>query len=132
MHTYVDECLKARLLPFIKKYHSDGEYVFWPDLASSHYGEDSLDFLIENGIHHVDKGDNTADLPECRAIEDFWSILKGKVYENNWEAKTLDELKDRMVFCLNKVDRTSIQRLIEGTTKRLARVKRFNIIEKQK
>ena len=72
MHnTYVNECLKARLLPFIKKYHSDGEHVFLPDLASlhSHYGEDALDFLIENGIHHVDKGDNPANSPECRAIE---------------------------------------------------------------
>ena len=43
-------------------------------------------FLYENLIHHVDKVDNPANLPEVRPIEDFWSILKAKVYEYNWEA----------------------------------------------
>ena len=40
--------------------------------------------------------DNTANLPEVRPIEDFWSILKAKVYENNWEAKTLHQLEIRI------------------------------------
>jgi len=26
-----------------------------------------------------------------RPIGDFWSLLKAKVYENNWEAKTLHQ-----------------------------------------
>ena len=42
--------------------------------------------LIENNINHVDKFDKPKHLPEARPIEDFWSILKGKVYENNWKA----------------------------------------------
>ena len=45
--------------------------------------EHSLDFLCENLIHHVDKVDNPTNLPEVRPIEDFWSISKAKVYENN-------------------------------------------------
>ena len=32
---YLEECLVKRLLPFIKKYHRDDQYVFWPDMASS-------------------------------------------------------------------------------------------------
>ena len=48
-------------------------------------------------IHHVDKVDNPANLPEVRPIEDFWSILKAKVFENNWEAKTLHKLESRNV-----------------------------------
>ena len=74
---YRDSCLAPRLLPFIKTNHSDGNYIFWPD------AEHSLDFLCENLIHHADKIDNPANLPEVRPIEDFWSILKAKVYENN-------------------------------------------------
>ena len=89
---YRDECLSKRLLPFIKQFHSDDNYVFWPDLASSHYAEASLDFMIENSINHVDKFDNPANLPEARPIEDLWSILKGKVYENGWEAKSLHQI----------------------------------------
>ena len=44
----------------------------------------------------VDKVDNAANLPEVRPIEDFWSLLKAKVYENNWEAKTLHQLEFRI------------------------------------
>ena len=79
------ETLRIRLYSYYD--HSDRNYIFWPDQAGCHYAEHSLDVLCENLIHHVDKGDNPANLPEVRPIEDFWSILKAKVYENNWEAK---------------------------------------------
>ena len=36
-HIYLQECLIKRLMPFINQHHSDGNYVFWPDCASSHY-----------------------------------------------------------------------------------------------
>ena len=55
-----------------------------------------MDFLCENLIHHVDKVDNPANLHEVRPRKDFWSILKAKVYENNWEAKTLHQLEVRI------------------------------------
>ena len=37
---YLEECLKKILLPFIQKYHSDSDVLFWPDLASIHYSKD--------------------------------------------------------------------------------------------
>lgn len=45
---YINKCLKSRLLPSIKKYHQDNNYVFWPDKAISHYSKKS-------GIHAVPK-----------------------------------------------------------------------------
>ena len=30
---YLEECIKKKSIPFIAKHHSDGEYVFKPDLA---------------------------------------------------------------------------------------------------
>ena len=51
--------------------------------------------ISKNLIHHVDKADNTANLPEARPIEDFWAQVKVKLYENNWEViirKCLKEL----------------------------------------
>ena len=69
---YRDNFLAPRLLPFIKTNHFDGNYIFWPD------AEHSLDFLCENLIHHVDKVDNPANLPEVRPIEDFWSKIKSQ------------------------------------------------------
>ena len=35
-----------RLLPFIKKYHSDENYIFWPNQAGCPYAEHSLDFFL--------------------------------------------------------------------------------------
>ena len=32
-------CIKKRLFPFIEEHHSDGQYLFLPDLASSHYSK---------------------------------------------------------------------------------------------
>ena len=68
---YRDSCSAPRLLLFIKKNHSDRNYIFWPDQAGCHYAGHSLDFLCNNLIHLVDKGDNPANLPEVRPIEDF-------------------------------------------------------------
>ena len=65
-------------------------------------------FYAINLIHHVDKVDNLANLPEVRPIEDFWSIIKDKVYENNWEAKTLHQLEVRIKKCLKEVDQLTL------------------------
>ena len=38
---YVKECLVKRLLPFIHKYNYEN-YIFWPDLASAHYSNETV------------------------------------------------------------------------------------------
>ena len=90
---YLNEALKKKVIPFIKKYHSDGEYIFWPDLATSHYAKTVTSYLTDQKINFVQKEDNPDNLPECRPIEDYWGILKDKVYEHNWQAKNLDQLR---------------------------------------
>ena len=83
-------------------------------------------------IHHVDKGDNPADLPEVRPREDFWSILKVKVYENNWEAKTLHELEVRIKKCLKEGDQVTIFKTFGCVKKRLNDIRMFDFIENRK
>ena len=34
---YIDKCLEKSLLPLIEKHHVNSNYIFWPDLVSSHY-----------------------------------------------------------------------------------------------
>ena len=65
---YLKECVIKRLIPSIQKYHSDGNYVFWPDLASSHYANTVVAHLKENVIF-VEKIDNPPAVPELRPIE---------------------------------------------------------------
>ena len=108
------------------------EIIFWRDQAGSHYAEHSLDFLCENLIHHADKVDNPANLPEVRPIEDFWSILKAKVYENNWEAQTLHQLEVRIKKSLKEVDQVTILKTAGCVKKRLNDIRMFDIIENRK
>ena len=73
---YLNECIKKkRLVPFIKEHHFNDQYLFWPDLASSHYAKTVVTYFKEQKINFVEKEDNPPNVPECRPIEDFWSIF---------------------------------------------------------
>ena len=87
--------------------------------------------MLENSIEHVDKNENPANLQEARPIENLWSILKGKVYENGWKANSLKQLRLRIKKCLSEIDNTTIQGLFEGIKKTLDFIRRKNIIEKR-
>ncbi|XP_065674162.1 uncharacterized protein LOC136091102 [Hydra vulgaris] len=82
---YNNECLEKRLLPFIHKYHGDFNYLFWPDLARSHYSKDSLNWK-DQYVYYVDKESNPPNVPQALPIENFWGHLAQKVYEGDWQA----------------------------------------------
>ncbi|XP_031629638.1 prostatic acid phosphatase-like [Contarinia nasturtii] len=86
--------------------------MFWPDLASSHYAKKTLDWLTEQNIPFVPKKDNPPDIPQARLIEDFWSVLKRKVYEKGWEAQNEQQLIGRIKQKLEKVDILVVQSII--------------------
>jgi len=124
---YLKECVIKRLIPFIQKYHSDGNYVFWPNLASSHYANTVVTHLKEENVIFVEKFDNPPAVPELRPVKNFWSILKGLVYEKNWEAKTGDDLKNRIKYCLKKIDMNLVHRLVSSVPSKLDHVRRHGI-----
>ena len=68
---YLKNCIKKRLIPFINAHHSDGNYVFWPDLASSHYVKSVVIYLNEEKVNFIQKFENPQNIPEARPIEDF-------------------------------------------------------------
>ncbi|CAF0991596.1 unnamed protein product [Rotaria magnacalcarata] len=92
---YVQKCL-PKLLAFIRRYHADNNYIFWPDLASSHYPKTTITWLNEQNIHFVPKQVNPPNLPKAKPIEDFWSILADKVYHGGWLATTEQQLINRI------------------------------------
>ena len=63
----INECLEKRY-PFIHKYHGDFNYLFWPDLASSHYPKGSLNWM-DKYVSYVDKESNPPNLPQARPIK---------------------------------------------------------------
>ena len=44
---YLNECIKKKITPFIERHLSDGEYLFRPDLATSHYAKAVVDYMGE-------------------------------------------------------------------------------------
>jgi hypothetical protein len=126
---YLDNCIEKRLIPFINQYHSDGSYVFWPDLASAHYAKSVTRFLNEKNVNFVQKADNPAKVPECRPIEDHWAIVKGLVYKNNWQADNLDQLRNRIRYCIKNMDNTIMQHLSQSVQRRLNDIRRNGVPE---
>ena len=44
--TYLDQCIKVRLIPFLERHHNKEKVLFWPDLASSHYGHKVTQYRV--------------------------------------------------------------------------------------
>jgi hypothetical protein len=109
--TYIDNCL-TRLKDFIDKYHSDENYVFWPDLASSHYARITTQVMDSVGIKYVRKDENPPNVPQLRPIETFWAYLQRKLYENGWQAENIKQLSRRIRFIIRKTPEDLCQRLM--------------------
>ena len=80
----------------------------------------------------MENHENAANVPEVRAIEDFWSILKDKVYEKGWVAKSLDQLKNRIRYCWRNMDLKLVYDLLAGTSSKLSNVRMYGLIENRR
>ena len=79
-------------------------------MAPYHYHKDVIKFLNENKVPFVQKLENPPNCPEIRSVEKFWSLLKQKVYQNNWEATNTQSLirkikKEAKTFDINYCQR---------------------------
>ena len=127
-HVYLEKCIKNRLVPFLRKYHSGGKYVFWPDLATSHYANSVQNWLSENNITVVAKADNPANVPEVRPIEDLFAYIKRKVYRKGWSANNIHQLEQRIRSTMRNLPNSIVQKLMGSTIRRLDHVRRYGII----
>ena len=108
---YIDQCL-PKLKQFIERKHTQDKIIFWPDLASSHYAKKTLNWLTEQNIPYVPKQDNPPNVPQARPIEDFWSVLKSKMYEKGWGIQNEQQLIGRIKRKLEEIDPLLCQRMI--------------------
>ena len=58
-------------MQFIQSYHIKEKVLLWPDLASSHYGHNVVQYLDVNGVQFVHKELNPQNCPQTRPIETF-------------------------------------------------------------
>ena len=91
---YRQKGILCRLVQFQQlQYHEDGDYVFWPDLALSHYAKDTVAVLRNKNINFVRNEYNPLNVQKLWPIETYWGISKSKVYDRGWTAKTEHQLK---------------------------------------
>lgn len=118
---HLKECVKKRLQAFINKHHSDGKYVFWPDLASAHYADSVVAYYDEN-LNYVAKVDNPPNVPQARPIETFWAILQQQVYEDGWQTDDKHLLALRIKQKLRNFDVNLVQTLMEPVRTKLRKI----------
>ena len=116
--TYLKECINKRLLPFIAKYHWNGNYLFWPDMAKAHSSNIVQQCLTKKNLPFVFRVDNPLNVPQARPIETVWTVLERKIYENNWEAKYIDHLVKRIKQKAKELDQEMLQGMIEDVGKK--------------
>ena len=114
LYKYLKECIQKRVMPFIRQYHADNNYILWPDQASTHYAKCVINYLNKNNINFILKIDNPVNVQECCPIENFWAILKQQVYKNNWRVKNVKKLYQRIQYCLKKLDMNLVHRLFSS------------------
>ena len=109
-NVYQNECFLKTLIPFIKKYHGNGNYIFWPDKASAHYAKGTTDFLISINIQFVPKDRNPTNFPQFKPIKDFFGELSSLVYRKCWIARNVKQLKTKIKKCLKEMNRNGVQK----------------------
>ena len=70
-------------------------------------------FLEQNGIAYVKKEENPPSAPQIRPIENYWGILKMKVYEGNWSAKNREALIRRIKMKQKEINQDIVIKMFE-------------------
>lgn len=109
---YIEKCL-PKVKQFINKFHQGDNVIFWPDLASAHYSRKSQNVMKKMKIPFLDKQLNPPCAPRIRPIEDFWAIIKRRVYSDGFIAKSHEILIRRIRKILREVEKCLFKKLME-------------------
>ena len=115
---YID-ILDQKLIPFISEDHSDGNNIFWPDLASCHYSSQTQRWLREQKINFLPKDVNPPNVPQLPPIERFWFFLKDKVYTKGWKPQNIDELEAKIIEMMAEFGENECERLMRNVHKKV-------------
>ena len=118
------KCLEKHLLPFLK----DHEALFWPDLASFHYSNKSLEWYEANNVNIVPREANPANCPELRPIEKYWAIVKRKLRKSQKVGKTTKSFKKMWDKASESVTESVVQKLMSDLKTKVGKFAKQGII----
>ena len=114
---YIAECLKKRILPFIKEHRSSVK--FWPDLAACHYSKKTVKWYIDNNVDYIPKEYNPPNCPQFRPIEKFWAIMKLKLKKSGGSIKNVKTMRSSWKRFASKVEPNVVQNLMRSIKKKV-------------
>lgn len=114
---YREECLKKRLIPFVKKHVAST--LFWPDLASAHYAASTLNLLKKNNVDFVQKDSNPPNVPQCRPIERYWALIKTKLKKSKQTANDIKDFEKKWKEASKTITKTTVRALMKDIRKKL-------------
>ena len=120
--------LKNYLIPFIEKYHSRDEILFWPDLAPAHYAKVAQAFYEAENINFVARNMNPPNLPQGRPIERFWALCKQKYSERSEIARSFHGFVTIWKNISKKVAEKSGQKLMDRLKNKLRSISREGVL----
>jgi transposase len=110
--------LQHNLLGFNERKHGSSA-LFQHDNASIHASRMTKQWLEEQ---EIDVMVWPARSPDFNPIENLWSIVARKVYEDCRQFHTVTELKEMILKCWSEIPRKAIEKLIESMPRRCVAV----------
>lgn len=124
---YLQECLKKRVLPFIRKHRSP--VLFWPDLATAHYARKVQEWYREENIEFVEKSMNPPNCPELRPIERYWAIMKSKLSGESRFCRTAPAMLKYWNRHCSTITIADVQTLMRGVKSKVRQMVRGNRVD---
>ena len=118
-YLYIKECLKKRLLPFIRSHRVPVK--FWPDLATIHYAGKTNRWYEENQVDVIPKVMNPPNCPQFRPIERYWAMVKRILKKNGGSSKDIKNFRQKWKKFSGKVTEATVHQLM-STIKRKLRI----------
>ena len=117
--TYLKEFIDERLLPFIGKYHSNGNYLFSPNLDKAHYSNIVQEHLTEK-ISHL--------ILVLTTYQIFLKLLHLRLYGLYLSERYMKIIREQKILIIwlkgikqkeKELDREMLQGMIQGVRKKL-------------
>ena len=79
----------------------------------------SSKWSVKKGIAYVEKSENPPNAPQIRPVENYWAMLKMKVYEGNWTGKNRPQMIRRIKQKQKELDHGIVIRMFDNLKGRI-------------
>lgn len=115
------EVLSTCLVPYIRQFRRI-PLTFQQDNARIHTSNDTKTWFAGNKIKFMEW---PACSPDCNPMENLWGILVRKVYANNRQYETVEQLKVAINAAWQQIEVQVLQNLVQSMSNRI-----FEVINK--